>query len=181
MVQGSDSFPRAVGCIGLHCTGCRGLDLLGPLHYACSEPDGPFGPCMQVFRGQPIRLDLQRLVGLVEVVGVEERHPAVRVNSRKGSHRLALFNDVWTERPLIDSVFRSEHWGSCEPLNSYKSGPGEGVIVSEQLVLIYLLGRLSVIIVCSSAVCFFISIAKTEICTAQKIWPQISDPLEHLN
>ena len=55
------------------------------------------------------------------------------------------------------------------------------MIVSKQLVLIYQLGRLSVMIACRSAVCFFISVAETEVGTAQQVWPKISDPLEHLN
>ena len=82
---------------------------------------------------------------------------------------------------MIASVFRSEHWGSFEPFDSYKSGPGEGVIVCEQLVLVYLLGRLGVIVASNSTICFFIRIAKTDINTTQQVWPKISDSLKHLN
>ena len=117
----------------------------------------------------------------VEVLRIEEWSPSIWVNSWKVSDRLALFNNVWTQRPLKASIIRSEHWGSDEAFDPYQSGPGKGAIVFEQLILIYLLGWLIVIVANMSVICFFVSVGKTDVDTAQQVRPKISDTLKHLS
>ena len=78
--------------------------LLGLLHDALSEPEGSIRPGAQVLWRQSIGLDLQWPMYLGEVLRVEERCPAVRVDGRQDGHGLALLDDVRSKGPPVSLV-----------------------------------------------------------------------------
>ena len=173
--------------VGLSSTGRGHIVDLGRLHDARSEPDGSVSPGPQVRGGQPVLLDLQRAVCLVEVVGVEERHPAVRVGRRQDGHGLALLHDVRPERPpvpvVIVGVLLASHPDGIRRsvvVDQHQPGPVDVPVVEQELVLVHQYGA-SLPVVAGILTCDRLLRISLPASTAQQVRPQICDSLKHLN
>ena len=85
--------------LGLLNYGLIYVQALGPIHYVGPELNHTLCPMLQFILGEPIICEHQRSVLRVEIIGIEQWSPTLRLDRRQCVHRLALFNDVWSERP----------------------------------------------------------------------------------
>ena len=60
-----------------------------------SKFDYSKSPRLEVLLRQPVLLDLQRAVRLVERVGVEQRSVTIWVNNRQFCNKVTFFNQIW--------------------------------------------------------------------------------------